>query len=467
MGDRKVRVMAVLICVTLLLTGVDVGLGGLVDQVRASSGGPEDGCGRPLYHPDGAPWNHQTPCPVSNGVDPMDADGGGGPGARFESPYVAYSTGGSWVEAVSMDDLDRDGKLDMALSTSDYSDPSRDQRLWVVRQSNPLSFSLVYSAPVGASDPESLDVADMDGDGYLDVVVANADGGASGTGDVEIFWATGTFTFTRTDHPAGDTPYAVTTMPVYDHTGTTGYTSTLAVVTNWNDTILSTYLGGTGHTVTRTNYPAPEAGWNQLATGDLNDDGDQDVAAMWGQLYAVPAFTEYFGDGEGNLSVGPDFSKDDQNPSAVGAGDVTNDGRDDVIIARGGNDAEILIYAQGPGGELSHTATYAAYDCPESLDVADVNCDGISDLVATNAGWEAFSWWPGQPDGTLGPYQIEPHSFYFSHIGPNGAEMADVNGDGLKDYVVVDYNADGVLVALQKPCLTNKLYLPLVTRSAT
>jgi hypothetical protein len=30
--------------------------------------------------------------------------------------------------------------------------------------------------------------------------------------------------------------------------------------------------------------------------------------------------------------------------------------------------------------------------------------------------------------------------------------MADVNGDGLNDYVALDYNSDGVLVAFQKPC---------------
>ena len=84
--------------------------------------------------------------------------------------------------------------------------------------------------------------------------------------------------------------------------------------------------------------------------------------------------------------------------------------------------------------------------------MADVNCDGINDLIATNSGWYAFSWWPGNRHGTLSAYRVENHSFYFSAIGPNGAEMADVNGDGLKDYVVVDYNSDGVLIALQKPC---------------
>jgi hypothetical protein len=185
---------------------------------------------------------------------------------------------------------------------------------------------------------------------------------------------------------------------------------------------------------------------------------------MWGQTYAVPAFTEYFGNGLGGLSIGPNFAKNNQNPSAITGGDITYDGRDDVVIARGGNDAEILVYAQQPTGVLSLTATYSSYDIPESLDVADVNCDGINDLIATNAGWYAFSWWPGQPDGTLGPYQIETHSFYFSHIGPNGAEMADVNGDGLKDYVVADYNSKGILIALQRSCSMNKVYLPLIRR---
>jgi hypothetical protein len=378
-------------------------------------------------------------------------------GDRFESPYVAYTTYGSWVEAVSMDDFDGDWKLDMALSTSYYFDTARDQHVWLAKQITPTSFELIYSEFVRALDPRSLDVADMNGDGRLDIVVANAHGGTSGLGGLDIFYGSAT-SFDRISYAAGQTPYAVAVMPVGS--------KSLAVITNWNDVFLSSYLGGDGFGVTRTDYDAPRAGYNQLAGGDVNRDGNPDVVAMWGQTYAVPAFSVFYGDGAGGLSIGPNFPKDDRNPSAITVGDVTRDGRDDVIIARTGNrpDAAIVVYAQQPDGTLSLTNTYPSYDIPESLDVADVNCDNINDLVATNAGWEAFSWWPGKEDGSLGPYQIESHTFYFSHIGPNGAEMADVNGDGNDDYVVVDYNSDGVLVALQRPCTKYKYRFLIINK---
>lgn len=44
--------------------------------------------------------------------------------------------------------------------------------------------------------------------------------------------------------------------------------------------------------------------------------------------------------------------------------------------------------------------------------------------------------------------------------------MADVSEDGLEDDVAVDYNLNGALVALQKLSLANKLYLPLVSKTA-
>ena len=460
MPDRRLQIAKVFLF-TVLLSPIDLhgAFNGSLGRTFPQPKGSIDACGRQLYNTDGTPLHYRDHCLALSG-SALVLGNGPPPSDRFEPPYVAYSTGGSSVQAVSMDDFNQDGKLDMAVSTCGGSDPSRDQRLWIARQDNPSSFSTVYSAVVGAADPQSLDVADMDGDSYLDTVVANSHGGAGNRGDVEVFWGTGYFTFTRTDHTAGANPYAMALMPVYDD-----YARSLAVTTNWNDVILSSYLGATGYTAIRTDYSAPQAGWNQSATGDLDNDGNQDIAAMWGQLYAAPAFTEYFGDGQGGLSVGPDFPKVNRNPSAIAVGDVTRDGRDDVIIARGGNRpyAEILVYSQDPAGHLSLTASYPSYDMPESLDVADINCDGLNDLIATNAGWFAFSWWPGQPDGSLGMYQIESHSFYFSHVGPNGAELADVDGDGLLDYVVVDLNVDGVLVAIQRPCPW-KLYLPAISK---
>ncbi len=330
-------------------------LDGAIGQVQAQTITPSDMCGRELFYPDGTPRYYETPCLAQDIVNNMNNVGSGLLVDRFELPYVAYTTGGSLVEGVSMDDFNKDGKLDMALSTGYYPDPERDHHVWLAKQNTPTNFELTYSARVGAADPESLEVADLNGDGYLDIIVANAHQGASDIGDVEIFWGSDP-SFTRTDHLAGNTPYAVAVMPIG--------AKALAVVTNWNDLILSAFLGGDGFATTHTNYAAPRAGWNQLATGDLNHDGNLDVVSMWGQTYAVPSFTVYYGDGQGGLSVGPNFPKDSKNPSAIAVGDITHDGLDDIVIARGGNrpNAEILVYAQQTDGTLSLTSTYASYD---------------------------------------------------------------------------------------------------------
>lgn len=419
---------------------------------QADSNQLVDLCDRPLEDVDGIPIYYQNACNSPNNSQSQDQELS--KGIRFDSPYVAFTTGGSWVDAVSMDYFDADSRLDMAVTTSAYFDTERDNHVWVARQESPVTFTLQYSAAVGARDPESMDVADMNGDGLMDLIVANAHGTTDHTNDVEIFFGVSAFSFIRTDHASGNTPYAVAVLPVAE--------KSLAVVTNWNSSILSTYLGGDGHVATQTNYSAPTAGYNQLAVGDVNGDGNLDAVAMWGQIYAVPAFTVYYGNGQGGFSVGPNFPKNNSNPNGIAVGDVTNDGRDDVILAGGGNSAWLRVYSQQADGSLLLTNTYSSYDIPESLDIADVNCDGLNDVIATNAGFSAFSWWPGTSSGGLGAYQVEHHSFYFSHIRSNGAEMADVNGDGWKDYVVVDYNTDGVLVALQKPCrsIINYLYFP-------
>lgn len=169
----------------LILTGVDDTQE--YDPVKAQTGATQDICGRELFNSAGIPRYYKDSCSNINNFNLSDAPNSY-TGDRFELPYRAYSTGGSWVDAVSMDDFDGDGKLDMALSTSSYFDPVRDHRVWLAKQNSPSDFELVYSEGVGAIYPKSLDVADMNGDGYLDIFVANSNGGPAAVGDVEIFW---------------------------------------------------------------------------------------------------------------------------------------------------------------------------------------------------------------------------------------------------------------------------------------
>jgi hypothetical protein len=64
--------------------------------------------------------------------------------------------------------------------------------------------------------------------------------------------------------------------------------------------------------------------------------------------------------------------------------------------------------------------TYAAYDIPEPLALADLNGDGRRDVTTVHGGWQTFSVMLQQPVGRLGAatfYDL-PHATHYRPAGP-------------------------------------------------
>jgi hypothetical protein len=89
---------------------------------------------------------------------------------------------------------------------------------------------------------------------------------------------------------------------------------------------------------------APEtSGW-QLAIGDLNGDGHEDVATADGALSnASPdTITILLGDGAGSAAVHQSYSQDIAQPFAIDLGDLDGDLDLDVVVSNYGADWQIL-----------------------------------------------------------------------------------------------------------------------------
>jgi hypothetical protein len=74
-------------------------------------------------------------------------------------------------------------------------------------------------------------------------------------------------------------------------------------------------------------------------------------------------------------------------PSSIGSGDVNRDGRSDVIITDESNDTIVVFLAQSDGSfgpNLIPASIFGAR--PVQLEVADIDGDGVPDLVTANAG---------------------------------------------------------------------------------
>jgi hypothetical protein len=133
--------------------------------------------------------------------------------------------------------------------------------------------------------------------------------------------------------------------------------------------------------------------------------------------------------------------------NAIAVGDVTGEGRADLVAAVDGNvpGSRLQVYAQTAAGDLADPVTYAAYNIPEPLALADLNGDGRRDVTTVHGGWQTFSVMLQRPDGRLGAdyfYDLP----YATHYDPRGLAVGDVTGDGRPDVVVADYNYGLVVV---------------------
>src|ERR1039458_5352004 len=98
-------------------------------------------------------------------------------------------------------------------------------------------------------------------------------------------------------------------------------------------------------------------------------------------------------------------------------------------------------------GSFQSQRTYAAGNNPGAMAVADLNGDGKPDLVVVDSGVPAYS--PKTPgavyvylnDGSGG---FQPATVYAASVTPNYVAVGDVNGDGKPDLVVATTNGSFV-----------------------
>jgi hypothetical protein len=321
------------------------------------------------------------------------------------APAVAYGSGGYSPYSVAVADVNGDGRPDLLVANICLPgiNCASGGTVGVLLGDGDGTFQTVVTYGTGAYYTLSLAVADVNGDGKPDLLVANQcvnyDDGCSGSGAVGVLLGNGDGTFQPAMTYASGGFYAQS-VAVADVNGD-GKPDLLVAnecmdyncATNGTSGVL---LGnGDGTFGTATTYGSAGYDAQSVAVGDVNGDGKPDLllANRCGSDKSCRTqgnVAVLLGNGDGTFQTAVIYASPGFGVWSVAVGDVNGDGEPDLLVAIGCADTDCNNGAAGVllgngDGTFQPIVTYASGGGGAAgVAAADVNQDGKPDLLIAN-----------------------------------------------------------------------------------
>ena len=285
------------------------------------------------------------------------------------------------------------------------------------------------------TNPDSVDVGDVNGDGRVDIIVANYT-----SNDVSVFLGNGNGTYqTPLTFSVSSNPTSVIVDDFNNDCKLDIATSSFS--SNNICVLLNTGLDG-ANTVSFGPQILSAAGNGIKALAQIDFDGDTNL-----DLFAVNSKSNnislLIGKGDGTFDPEQTFAVG-ENPVALAIGNINSDGRPDVVVAnQGSNNFSVLISSKLPGCVFDRQAIYDLGSSPSSIALDDFNNDGIKDVVATNKGDNNVSLLLGNGDGTF-----KCQTTLSVGTAPCSVTSDDLNGDGNLDIVTANGGSNNISILL-------------------
>jgi len=326
---------------------------------------------------------------LNNSDNTVSIFNGNGTGGFTTAPAATYATGKGPV-AIIAGDFNGDGNLDLAVANG--TDGTISILLGKSSGNGTFNPQVTYSLPgisLKITTPTALTVGDFNGDGIPDLAVAQSATTLAllpTNGSVAVMLGDGTGAFpiaNGTQVTVGNSPSSVIASD-FNGDGNLDF-----AVANETDNTISVMKGnGSGITFTAATFStfagtSPSA----IAVGDFNGDGQPDLAVAESGKKKVDI---YKGNGDGTFALlsSPATGND---PVSVVVGDFNADGKLDFAVTNKTDGTTTIMLGNGSGtvftaatGSPFLTGTGTATK-PAAIATADFNGDGSADLAVANS----------------------------------------------------------------------------------
>ncbi len=289
---------------------------------------------------------------------------------------VSYVMGATSAYSVALEDVNNDGILDIIAAGGDASGGYASIRLG----NGDGSFRVATSYQTDNRESMGLSMADLNGDGILDLVTVGNSAMIGGSGTIRLGNGDGTFRGIFSFQPG----------------------------TNSND----------------------------VGIGDINQDGFLDVIALTGRGYAGVLL----GNGNGTLQARTTLAMNTTTGVDLSLADLNGDGILDLVTSgTSGGFGNVTLRLGNGNGTFGASSSYIMAQGTSALAVGDINGDNILDILASGSDDGTY----GQITVRLGngDGSFKDRYEYFdsgSAAIPSVLHLGDLNGDGVLDILTDD-----------------------------
>ena len=244
----------------------------------------------------------------------------------------------------------------------------------------------------------------------------------------------------KVDYPARVQPYSVTSAD-YDMDGFNDIA--VANVSSYDISILiNNGSSGAGTFKPEVHYPSGGDNPYKIFSADFDNDDYYDlvVANYYGENVAV-----LFNNEDGTFATAVVYSLSDD-PAAVCAADVNNDGWNDIVAGVSGDADDVAILLNNGDGTFGTPSYYDAYNDIYSVCTADFDQDGYLDVASANflgGSSNDVSVFINDGDGTFAAAVNYIAGSYSQSI-----YSSDLDGDDYPDLAVANHSSDDVSILI-------------------